>query len=241
MKTKRHEAVRRQLSTLFNIGAIRELTDGQLLERFSTDEGEAAELAFEALVERHGAMVLRSVPCAACKPARHPGCVPGHVPDPGQEGPRPVGPGFAGPVAASGGSSHRGLRPGECRPATEARRARAQKRGEHGRCTTTEPAPSWSACSTRKSTGYPDCYRIPIVLCDLEACSCEEAARRMGCPVGTVKSWRFRGRQRLRERLIRLGLALRPRWWRRSLRRWRVPPLCRRKLFAMQHGLCLNG
>ena len=29
----------------------------------------------------------------------------------------------------------------------------------------------------------------------------------MGCPVGTVKSWRFRGRQRLRERLIRLGLA----------------------------------
>ncbi len=59
MKTKRHGAVRRQLSTLFNVGAIRELTDGQLLERFSTDGGEAAELAFEALVERHGAMVLR--------------------------------------------------------------------------------------------------------------------------------------------------------------------------------------
>ena len=59
MKTKRHGAVRRQLSTLFNVGAIRELSDGQLLERFSTDEGEVAELAFEALVERHGAMVLR--------------------------------------------------------------------------------------------------------------------------------------------------------------------------------------
>ena len=36
------------------------------------------------------------------------------------------------------------------------------------------------------------------MLCDLEAYTCEEAARRMGCPVGTVKSWRFRGRQRLR-------------------------------------------
>ena len=53
----------------------------------------------------------------------------------------------------------------------------------------------------------PECYRVPIVLCDLEAHSCEEAARRMSCPVGTVKSWRFRGRQRLRDRLIRLGLA----------------------------------
>ena len=36
-----------------------ELTDGQLLERFATDGGEAAELAFAALVERHGPMVLR--------------------------------------------------------------------------------------------------------------------------------------------------------------------------------------
>ena len=52
-------AVRRQLRTLFNVGAIRELTDGQLLERFATDRGEAAELAFAVLVERHGPMVLR--------------------------------------------------------------------------------------------------------------------------------------------------------------------------------------
>jgi len=29
----------------------------------------------------------------------------------------------------------------------------------------------------------------------------------MGRSVGTVKSWRFRGRERLRDRLIRLGLA----------------------------------
>ena len=43
----------------------------------------------------------------------------------------------------------------------------------------------------------PDRYRVPIVLCDLEGFSCEEAAGRMGRPVGTVKSWRFRGRERL--------------------------------------------
>ena len=59
MKTRKDAAVLRQLSTLFNVGAIRELTDGQLLEWFSTSRGEAAELAFEALVERHGEMVLR--------------------------------------------------------------------------------------------------------------------------------------------------------------------------------------
>src|SRR5262249_4692380 len=51
--------VLRQLRTLFNVGAIREWTDGQLLERFATERGEAAELAFAVLVERHGPMVLR--------------------------------------------------------------------------------------------------------------------------------------------------------------------------------------
>ena len=49
----------RTFETLFNVGAVRELSDGQLLERFATDRSEAAELAFAVLVERHGPMVLR--------------------------------------------------------------------------------------------------------------------------------------------------------------------------------------
>ena len=53
----------------------------------------------------------------------------------------------------------------------------------------------------------PERYRIPIVLCDLEGNTCEEAARRMDRPVGTVKCWRARGRERLRQRLIRAGLT----------------------------------
>src|SRR3954471_23095537 len=52
-------AVFRQLRTLFNVGTVRELTDGQFLERFATGRGEAAELAFAVLVERHGPMDLR--------------------------------------------------------------------------------------------------------------------------------------------------------------------------------------
>ncbi len=48
-----------QLRTLFNVGTIGELTDGQLLERFATDPNESAELAFAAIIERHGALVFR--------------------------------------------------------------------------------------------------------------------------------------------------------------------------------------
>src|SRR3954463_15878732 len=59
MATGKGRAVLGHLRTLFNLGAIRELSDGQLLERFATDRGESAELAFAALVERHGPMVLR--------------------------------------------------------------------------------------------------------------------------------------------------------------------------------------
>jgi hypothetical protein len=46
------------LRTLFDEGMGAGLTDGQLLERFTTRAGDVAECAFAALVERHGAMVL---------------------------------------------------------------------------------------------------------------------------------------------------------------------------------------
>ena len=59
MARGRNGAVAQQLRTLFHLGTVRELTDGQLLERFATAGGETAELAFAALVERHGPMVLR--------------------------------------------------------------------------------------------------------------------------------------------------------------------------------------
>ncbi|MEJ7637766.1 MAG: sigma factor [Singulisphaera sp.] len=52
-------AVLRHMHALFNVGTVAGLTDGDLLERFTTRGSEAAELAFAALVERHGPMVLR--------------------------------------------------------------------------------------------------------------------------------------------------------------------------------------
>ena len=53
-----------QIHTLFNEGRIGTLTDAQLLERFAVqraqaaEASEAAEAAFEAVVLRHGPMVL---------------------------------------------------------------------------------------------------------------------------------------------------------------------------------------
>lgn len=50
----------RGLRALLDCGTVAGRTDGQLLERFALGPGEAADLAFSALVDRHGAMVLRT-------------------------------------------------------------------------------------------------------------------------------------------------------------------------------------
>ncbi len=49
----------RYLRTLYRVGVVGDLTDGQLLERFVAGRDESAEAGFAALVERHGPMVLR--------------------------------------------------------------------------------------------------------------------------------------------------------------------------------------
>jgi hypothetical protein len=50
--------VLRQIRTLCDQGRVGALADGQLLERFAARGGEAGEAAFEAIILRHGAMVL---------------------------------------------------------------------------------------------------------------------------------------------------------------------------------------
>jgi RNA polymerase sigma factor (sigma-70 family) len=54
----------------------------------------------------------------------------------------------------------------------------------------------------------PDPYREPVTLCYLEGLTHQEAARRLGWPVGTVKVRLVRGRRLLRERLDRRGVRL---------------------------------
>lgn len=54
----------------------------------------------------------------------------------------------------------------------------------------------------------PDKYRVPIVFCDLEGMTRREAARKLGCPIGTL-NWRLaQGRAVLATRLARQGCTL---------------------------------
>jgi len=54
----------------------------------------------------------------------------------------------------------------------------------------------------------PEKYRLPVVLCYLSGKTTEEAARRLGCPRGTVLSRLATARKRLHGRLVRRGLGL---------------------------------
>src|SRR5262249_39477243 len=53
----------------------------------------------------------------------------------------------------------------------------------------------------------PEKYRAPLVLCYLQGHTNAEAAEQLRCPKGTILSRLARGRQRLRSRLARRGLA----------------------------------
>src|SRR3954447_23245545 len=48
--------VLREIRTIFDAGTVAARADGQLLERFATRGGGAAESAFATIVERHGPM-----------------------------------------------------------------------------------------------------------------------------------------------------------------------------------------
>ena len=62
-----------------------------------------------------------------------------------------------------------------------------------------------TASSTRRSAGCPRSTARPVVLCYLEGLTHEQAADRLGWPVGTVRGRLARARDRLRGRLTRRG------------------------------------
>jgi RNA polymerase sigma factor (sigma-70 family) len=196
-------AVLRPLRTLFHLGAVRELTDGHLLERFATDRGEVAELAFAVLVERHGAMVLR-----VCQGVLG-------DPDDAQDAYQAT---FLVLIRKARtlwvrDSLGPWLHQVAYRTASHARSAAARRRRHERRAATSRPEGRADGVDDlgrvlhEEIDRLPECYRAPVVLCDLEGRNHEQAARHLGWPVGTVKSRQARGRQRLRDRLRRRGLA----------------------------------
>jgi HlyD family secretion protein len=200
-------AVLRQLRTLFNVGTVRELTDGQLLEQFATDRGEVAELAFAVLVERHGPMVLRV--CRGVLADAH------DTQDAFQAT-------FLVLVRKARALWVRDslgpwLHQVAYRTATRAR-SEAARRHRHERLAArseeaevrSQPSDELEKTLHEEINRLPERYQAPVVLCDLEGCTHEQAARHLGWPVGTVKSRLSRGRERLRGRLLRRGLTADP-------------------------------
>ena len=197
-------ASRLYLSTLFDQGALAGLSDGQLLERYATARREAAELAFGTLVERHGPMVLRT--CRGILRNDH------EAMDAFQATFLVlVRKGRSLWVRTSLGPwLHRVACRAAARARLEAARRRAVERGfaESQRQTRTASETDDQTTALHEEVNrLPERYRLPIVLCELEGYSCRQAARHLGCPVGTVASRLARGRERLRMRLVRRGLA----------------------------------
>ncbi len=193
----------RHAATLFNEGAVGDLSDGQLLARFLTCNAESSELAFQSLVERHGPMVLRV--CRAV--LRDP-----HDAEDAFQTTFLVLARRADSIRArdSVASWLHGVayRTGCCARASAARRRAHERRAaETTAIGVTEKAPTdTSAVLHEELNRLPERYRHPLVLCYLEGLTHEQAARLLGLPLGTVRSRLARGRDRLRQHLTRRGL-----------------------------------
>lgn len=199
----------RDAHALFSAGTAAGLDDDELLRRFAARRDVAAEVAFAALVTRHGPMVL-----AACRRAL------------GDEHEAEDAFQATFLVLARRASTVRGatLGPwlyGVARRVAHRARAGARRRaglGLDAMRLRLVPGPGEDAASAAERAELGAVVdeelarlsgrdRAPLVLCDLGGLTHEEAAERLGWPVGTVKSRQSRARGRLRERLARRGLA----------------------------------
>ncbi len=192
------------IATLFESGTLAAMADGPLLERFVAGRD---GLAFEAIVARHGPMVL-----GVCRRVL---AEPTDAEDAFQAT-------FLVLVRKAGTLRDRDrLAPWLYGVAYRvARRARAASRRSRGRSELGEREPAIEpdpaadlerrealAALDEELARLPEKYRSSIVLCDLEGLTYDEAARRLGCPLGTLKSRLASARDRLRRRLVRRGVA----------------------------------
>jgi RNA polymerase sigma factor (sigma-70 family) len=220
-------SVARQLGALFESGSAAGLSDRQLLERYTAGGREpAGEAAFAALVGRHGPMVLgvcrqllgdaqhaedafqavflvlaqkahsirdpdllgnwlygvasRTAQCARQQIARR---------RRREEGGAMKGPG-AGAASGAGPCASAPAEP-TAPPADRPTIDREQAEAIHG-----------------EVNRLPRAFRLPVVLCYFEGLTLDEAARRLHCPAGTLRSRLARARDKLRDGLARRGIVV---------------------------------
>ena len=200
-------------------GSIAGLTDRQLLERYAADgRSPAGEAAFAALVARHGPMVLGV--CRQLLGDHH------HAEDAFQA---------VFLVLSQKARSIRdadllgnwlygvAIRTARCAKQQIARRRRREEGDTMsgpgaGLCAPAEPAapPADRPAIDREQAEaihvaidrLPRAFRSAVVLCYFEGLTLDEAARRLRCPAGTLRSRLARAREKLRISLARRGVVL---------------------------------
>jgi RNA polymerase sigma factor (sigma-70 family) len=181
----------------------RDVTDGQLLEQFVA---EGDELAFAALLERHGPMVMGVCRRVLAEPSDAEDAFQATFMVLVRRAASVANPRLLGNWLY--GVAHRTAL--EARARILRRTAREKQAAyEPG----VEPTPDiiWREVRhvlDEEVSRLPDKYRIPFVLCYLEGQTNEEAASHLRCPKGTILSRLATARERLRARLVHRGVAL---------------------------------
>ncbi len=202
MTSGRYGLVLREVGRLLGGGSASGLGSGPLLERFASGGDPAA---FEALVSRHGPMVLGTCRRMLSDPldvedafqatflvlARK----AGSIGDADRLGPWLHG--VARRVAA------------RSRALSSRRKAFERPGGDDLAFEADCPVEGGELREVldEELARLPEKYRAPLVLCYLEGLTHDEAAEHLRWPVGTVRSRLAGGRDRLRIRLARRGLA----------------------------------
>jgi RNA polymerase sigma factor (sigma-70 family) len=213
MAIGRLEAVGADIRTLFGVGTLAGMTDAELLRRFASRRDPAAEAAFRALVARHGPMVLGVCRQLLGDPhdaedafqatflvlARKAGSI---------RDAELLGNWLYGVALRTASKSKVQRARRRKRQEQEAAMSSAEPAWETGNCESDWSLLEHSQALHEELGRLPDKFRVPIVLCYLEGVSQDETARRLRCPVGTIRSRLARARDRLRGRLLRRGVAL---------------------------------
>ena len=201
----------KQIETLFRTGTAGGLTDGQLLERFLERRDEDAEAAFAALINRHGAMVLRV--CRQILPIAQ------DAEDAAQAtflvlraGPEPS----AGASRSHAGCTvlrcgwpprHAPLRLAGARTSREGAKCVSQRHVVEGDLQAVEDHDDWAALH-QELDQLPKSFRDPLILCYLDGLTQEQAAAQLRCPLGTIQSRLARGRAKLKACFEKRGVSL---------------------------------
>jgi RNA polymerase sigma factor (sigma-70 family) len=202
MSTAQVGAALRHLRRLTADRGDEQQPDRQLLQRFAASGNQDA---FAALLRRHGPMVL-----GVCRSVLH----DLHDAEDAFQAAFLVLAQKAGSVRQEsvGGYLYRVA----YHLAVRARAATARRRARERHAAPPPPADPLLDLSLREVRALlyeelgrlPEQYRAPLVLCYLEERTLDEAARLLGWTRGAVKGRLERGRERLRARLVRRGLAL---------------------------------